>query len=95
MKENDMPVDAEQDARKVLVELRATLYSIGDGVIVTDATGHITRMNPVAGSLTGWSEAEAFGKRLDEIFRIVYEKSGASVENPAARILSEGKNGRT
>jgi PAS domain S-box-containing protein len=84
-------IDAEQDARKVLEELRATLYSIGDGVIVTDATGHITRMNPVAKSLTGWSEAEAFGKHLDEVFRIANEKSGARVENPAERVLREGK----
>ncbi|MCX5827707.1 MAG: PAS domain S-box protein [Deltaproteobacteria bacterium] len=91
MTEKKLPVDAEQDVRKVLVELHATLYSIGEGVIVTDAAGHVTRMNPVASSLTGWSEVEAFGKHLDEVFRIVNEKSVAKIENPAERILREGK----
>ncbi|MBI5583807.1 MAG: PAS domain S-box protein [Deltaproteobacteria bacterium] len=91
MKEEELPVDAAQEARKVLDELRATLGSIGDGVIATDGAGQITRLNPVAASLTRWSEAEALGKRLDEVFRIVHEKSGVAIENPAAPVLHEKK----
>ena len=53
---------AEQGRRQVEEEIRATFYSIGDGVISTDAAGRVTRMNPVAEKLTGWSEAEALGK---------------------------------
>ena len=91
MKEKKRPVDAEQDARKVLEELRATLCSIGDGVITTDAAGHITRMNPVADGLTGWSEAEALGKPLNEVFRIINEKTRTNVESPVERVLREGQ----
>jgi PAS domain-containing protein len=52
-------------------ELATTFDSIGDGVIVTDAQGRVTRMNPVAQTLTGWSLAEAQGRPLEEIFRLV------------------------
>jgi PAS domain S-box-containing protein len=69
---------------------RVTLRSIGDAVISTDVNGHITYMNVVAQSLTGWTEAEALGRPLDSVFRIVNEQSRAPVENPAARALREG-----
>src|SRR5919109_2323047 len=46
--------------------LAVTLTSIGDGVIATDAKGRITRMNPVAQGLVGWSENEAIGRPLHD-----------------------------
>jgi len=67
-----------------------TLSSIGDGVITTDVQGHITFMNPVAESLTGWTARDADGHPLDHVFRIVNEKTHASVENPALRAIREG-----
>ena len=70
---------------------RATLYGIGDGVIATDATGAITQMNPVAEQLTGWSEAEAQGKPLREVFRLVNEATRAEVDNPFATVVRTGK----
>lgn len=70
--------------------LRITLSSIGDAVIGADAEACITSLNPVAESLTGWTEAEAIGKPLDAVFRIVNEETRAKVENPARRALREG-----
>src|SRR4051794_9669522 len=49
------------------------LRSIGDAVIATDGGGRILFMNPIAEQLTGWPEAEARGKDLVEVFRIVNE----------------------
>ena len=49
--------------------LRATLASIGDGVIVTDATGRVTFLNSVAENLTGWRAGEAVGKPLEKCFQ--------------------------
>ena len=82
---------AERKRWEVQEEIRATFYGIGDGVIATDAAGRVTRMNPVAESLTGWSEAEALGKSLKEVFRIVNEETLAEVESPVERVLREGK----
>lgn len=67
--------------------LRATLDGTGDGVIVADAAGRVTRMSLVASRLTGWTEMEALGKTIDEVFRIVDEHSGINLDNPAERIL--------
>ncbi len=70
---------------------RMTLKSIGDAVITTDAAGRVEMLNPVAEKLTGWSIEEARGKPLDEIFYIVNEETGEPVENPASRVIREGK----
>ncbi|MDW7773625.1 MAG: GAF domain-containing protein [Desulfobulbaceae bacterium] len=55
-------------------ELSAIFYGIGDAVIATDAEGMISRMNPVAEKFTGWTEAEALGRELGEVFCIVNEE---------------------
>jgi PAS domain S-box-containing protein len=70
--------------------LSVTLQSIGDAVITTDLEGRITSMNTVAATLTGWSQAEALGRPLDDVFRIVNETTREPVSNPAARALGEG-----
>src|SRR5262245_49855821 len=67
--------------------LRVTLRSIGDAVIATDVGGRITYMNPVAETLTRWTEHEAHGQSLDSVFRIVNEETRRPVENPAAKAL--------
>jgi PAS domain S-box-containing protein len=70
--------------------LRTTLASIGDAVISTDAEGRVTFLNGVAEALTGWPDAEAAGRPLPEIFRIVNEHTRQLVENPTTRALREG-----
>jgi PAS domain S-box-containing protein len=70
--------------------LRVTLQSIGDGVITTDQNGRVTYLNPVARDLTGWSNSEAIGRPLEEVFRIINEETRATVENPATKVLRDG-----
>jgi PAS domain S-box-containing protein len=67
--------------------LSTILKSIGDAVIAIDTTKVVTFMNPVAEALTGWSQKEAAGKNLDDIFTIVDEKTGEKVESPAEQVL--------
>ncbi len=81
---------SEEALRKQSEWLRITLASIGDGVICTDADGRVTFMNGVAEALTGWSQAEAMGQPLVKVFRIINERTGQSVENPAVLALREG-----
>ena len=70
--------------------LQTTLASIGDAVIATDSIAKITFLNPVAEQLTGWKQADAAGQPLDRVFNIVNERTRATVENPAAKVLREG-----
>ena len=81
---------AEEALRESEARNRATLYSIGDAVIATDAQSRISQMNPVAQTLTGWGEAEALGQPLARVFRIVNEDTRAEIESPAERVLREG-----
>ncbi|MCX6355763.1 MAG: PAS domain S-box protein [Candidatus Aureabacteria bacterium] len=80
----------EERLRSSEAWLSVTLKSIGDAVIATDTKGRITFVNPVASRLTGWSQEEATGMPLKEVFHIVNEETGAPVENPATRVLKEG-----
>ena len=71
--------------------LFVTLHSIGDGVIATDLHRKITRMNPQAEKLTGWSFQEAAGQPLDKIFRIINAKTGKPAFNPVQHVLKTGE----
>jgi PAS domain S-box-containing protein len=71
--------------------LRVTLNSIGDGVITTNSAGGVLYLNPVAEQLTGWDNSEASGRPLEEVFRIINEDSRQTVEDPAIRVLREGR----
>ena len=81
---------SEEQLRNEREWLRVTLISIGDAVIATDADGCVTFMNPIAETLTGWSEAESRGKSLNEVFQIVNEMTQQPVDTPVARVLREG-----
>lgn len=50
---------------------QVTLDSMGDGVVSTDSTGHVTYLNPVAEKMTGWSRKQASGRPIGEVFRVV------------------------
>jgi PAS domain S-box-containing protein len=71
--------------------LRVTLQSLGDAVIATDTNGQITRMNPVAETLTGWKLSEAKNQKIEEVFHIVNSFTGQQVKNPVEKVLETGK----
>ena len=82
---------SENALNKALNLHRITLHSIGDAVISTDSEGCVELMNPVAEKLTGWQQGAAKGKALSEVFHIVNEESHSPVQDPATKVLKEGK----
>jgi two-component system CheB/CheR fusion protein len=85
--------ERERNAERLLAEkelFRTTLTSIGDAVIVTDAAARVTVLNPTAASILGCGD-DAVGRPLEEVFRIVNEVTRRSAENPARKVLREGR----
>ncbi|MGV6852676.1 MAG: PAS domain-containing protein [bacterium] len=70
------------------IDLSITMDSIGDGVIVTDHKGKITRMNPVAHELTGWSIESAYGQKLEDVFQITDTLTQQKIPSPADKVLA-------
>ena len=71
--------------------LAITLNSIGDAVIATDTEGRITRMNPAAEALTGWSMAEAKDRMLSEVFCIINAETRQPAVNPVQLVKTRGE----
>lgn len=70
--------------------LAVTLNSIGDAVIATDAAGRVTILNPLAEHLTGWTQAEATGRPVDDIFRIINKETRQPSTIPVLETLAHG-----
>jgi diguanylate cyclase (GGDEF)-like protein/PAS domain S-box-containing protein len=70
---------------------RVTLNSIGDAVMTTDVWGRVTYLNSVAHELTGWSDEEAKGRSLVDVFRIVDATTHEPVPNPMIMAIAENK----
>jgi PAS domain S-box-containing protein len=81
--------EAAQVIERQREQLHVTLSSIGDAVIVTDANGVVTFLNPVAAGLTGWEPAAAAGRALSQVFPIINEKTRQSADDPVGRALRE------
>lgn len=70
---------------------RATLDSIGDGVLSTDVLGNVNYLNGVAEKMTGWSRDEAFGKPFAEVFKIVDGVTREPSPDPMELAISRNK----
>ncbi|KGK86373.1 diguanylate cyclase [Desulfosporosinus sp. HMP52] len=88
----DISIRKKIEAEVWLAKERAqvTLESIGDAVITTDVKAKIEYINPIAETLTGWSNKAAVGLPLETVFHIVHEETGEEVESPIIRCLQEG-----
>lgn len=88
-------ISARKTAEDALFEererARVTLNSIGDAVLSTDLTGNVSYLNPAAEAITGWLQAEAIGRPLTEVFRIIDGATGEVAPNPAQRAIEENR----
>jgi len=77
-------VDALTDEKQ---RLQITLESIADAVITTNQKGEIDYINPVAETLTGWSNREGAGLQLSKVYKIRNEESGEVIDDHVAECL--------
>ena len=85
-------VNVQHARQRVEVERRrlaATMMSMGDGLILTDAKGTIEFINPVAVEITGVPAADAVGQPIGAVVKIVDEQTDKLLENPIELVLRE------
>jgi PAS domain S-box-containing protein len=75
--------------------LAVTMSTIADAVITTDRNGKIRLMNAVAGEFTGWTQADALGKDVNDVCAFREAETGAAVEHVAQSGVIVGRSGRT
>ncbi|WP_050986091.1 PAS domain S-box protein [Schlesneria paludicola] len=78
---------AESAAHSERQNLWVTLTSIGDGVIVADATGIVKLANPVSQVLMGHPR-NVIGRPFAEVVSITDEATQTSLENPVSQVLA-------
>ncbi|MCK9202653.1 MAG: PAS domain S-box protein [Gallionella sp.] len=71
-------------------KLAVTLNSIGDAVIATDDQARVTFLNPLAEKLTGWTQAQAAGLPVGDIFHIVNKETRLPATIPVMATLAHG-----
>jgi PAS domain S-box-containing protein len=86
-------VQARREAERTKAQLETTLFSMGDGVLATDAQGRVSLINPAAEGLTGWSAAEAIGQPVEAVLVLVDAVTRAPIPSPFAEVL-RGKPAR-
>jgi len=79
--EIDTSFKAEEALAAEKERLSVTLRSIGDGVISTDREGMVVMLNKVGEELTGWSQEEALGRPLVEVFPLCDRRSRIPIDD--------------
>jgi len=70
---------------------QVTLNSIGDAVVSTNFWGRVTYLNIVAQRMTGWSQGQASGRAVDDVFRLIDVISRNPIATPTARAIIENR----
>jgi diguanylate cyclase (GGDEF)-like protein/PAS domain S-box-containing protein len=70
---------------------QATLNSIGDAVLCTDMFGKVSYPNRVAERMIGWSDDEAWGRPLAELFQIVDAATSKNVRDPMEMAIAQNR----
>lgn len=68
-----------------------TLNSISDSVISTDTQGNIDYLNHTAENMTGWPLAEARGRPIEEILKIINGTTREADQNPVKLVLQKNE----
>ena len=81
---------AQEQLARAQERTALALQSVSDAIITTDEHGAVDDMNPVAELLTGMSQRDARGKRLEAVLRVVLDDSSGEQGNIAERTMARG-----
>jgi signal transduction histidine kinase/CHASE3 domain sensor protein len=89
-----------EEAERAAGEARAVFYAIADGVLLTDPFGRVTAMNRALEALSGWTEADAYGRPYADVLPVSREQlltrygrkvpvvvSSAPILDPGGRVV--------
>ena len=80
-----------QRAQAKLIEtnenLSITLRCIFDAVVTTDNRGRVVLINAACEEMTGWTQAKAAGRTIDEVIRLVDPNYREKIVSPVWRVL--------
>ena len=82
---------AEESLFEEKERAQVTLNSIGDAVLTTGLLGNVTYLNLVAETLTGWSQKDALGRHLSEVFKIIDGTTRQIASDPVQRAIEQGR----
>ena len=82
---------AEAERAEEHERLSVTLSSIGEGVITIDTDGRVTLLNKVAEQLTGWSQRQALGRPLRDVFCLLDDSHGAMRPSAVEEALHDNR----
>lgn len=81
---------AEEALNEEKERLSVTLRSIGEGVIAADVNQIVVIINKIAEKMTGWSQEEAVGRPLKEVFSVIDHKTGKTCGDETGYGLNYG-----
>ena len=68
-----------------------TLDSLVEAVLSTDLLANVSYLNRAAETMTGWSRADALGRPLGEVLRILDAVTGEAAGSPALRTIAQAR----
>jgi len=82
--------ETAQSLRQAIAKSNAILKSIGEGVIVFDATGRVETMNHVAEKLLGFTEAQLAGGDYAKLVKAIDEQGGVipDEQRPLGQVMA-------
>ena len=87
--------EAERQLVDIQQSLAVTLASIGAGFVATDRAGNVTRMNAVAEQLLGWTQTEAKGRSVRQVFQREGRPAEHAGMNPVDVVIDQGETVET
>lgn len=89
-KQKELELLQQQHIQELFIqkeEIEATLLAIGDAVIATDHNGHVTNINSIATTLTGFTKEDTLGQPFSNFFTIINETTEEQLPCPVTRVI--------